>query len=64
MIHIDPDVAKAAKMLEGNFELSKLHSIVLSLADLSPALWGRYLQTPVEQACLISAQPSPEAATL
>ena len=63
MIRIDPDVAKAAEMLERSFEVSKLQGITKSLADLSPALWGRHPQIAVAPAVLISEQTSPKAST-
>jgi hypothetical protein len=61
MIEIDPDVAEAALLLQSKFEVGKLSGIAQSLADLAPALWGRYPNTEIAPAHLI--QPGAHSAS-
>ena len=52
-IEIDADVHAAAAMLQQAFPAAKLVGIVEALADVAPALWGRYGRESVAPTALM-----------
>lgn len=62
-VTIDPDVEKAATILQAEFEAGKLMSIAQALGSLAPALWGRYPKVEIAPFVLTSEQHTPSIAT-
>lgn len=66
-LQMDPDVLAVAVFMQERLTADRLVPVSQAIAEIAPALWGRFERSEVRTLSLVAAQPStsstPAAAT-